>query len=745
MAGGFDSLGLGPELVRAIDEQGWLLPSDIQDEAIPLLLGGGDVMAAAETGSGKTGAFVLPMLQQIHEARRDGPAVLASAKAKGGGGKKGWVLNNGDKDAVVQLSQKGLRAQVSGSRWAGVRADHGVANSGRWYFEMTVESDGLCRVGWATQTASLDIGTDQNSYGFGGTGKMSTARNFQDYGEPYGNGDTIGCYIDLNSGDIWYSKNGFEYDTAFKFNTRKGALFPAVVLKDAYASFNFGATRFKFPPTNGAQSVSSAQGNQVVEGAVGCEEEIEDVGGPRRTPMGMILEPSRDLAEQVYECARQYGKYLTDPPITMSLLVGGMDKEAERTLRGNCDVVIGTIGKVVDCIERKFMDLRQIRFFILDEADRFLETDNMKDILKIYAKLPSGGAGDTRLQVAFFSATLHSPQILDLASKICFNPTWVDLKGKDSVPETVHHLVVRLNPDAKEWSGLLQGAQPPTDEVHVGRTAGEESTSERLKQMKPKALKQLIDTLRMDMCMIFCRTNLDCDLLEQYLTSLGGGRAFKGKVEKGKENQYSCVVLAGMRSQDERRHNLKAFKEGDVRFLICTDVAARGIDIQGLPYVINMTLPDAAENYIHRVGRVGRADCMGLAISLVASHGIKEKVWYHTCSSKGRGGACTRRHLKDEGGCTTWYDEPALLSDIEQRLGQPITEMPSSFQLPEGFSKGVRYGEASTMQSEGPCLHVEMIQPAIQDLARLEYTAQNNWLIMKDKFKKKSFKSLLMK
>lgn len=104
--------------------------------------------------------------------------------------------------------------------------------------------------------------------------------------------------------------------------------------------------------------------------------------------------------------------------------------------------------------------------------------------------------------------------------------------------------------------------------------------------------------------MVFCRTNQDCDNLEEFLnTASGGGKSvkkFTGKIDTGKENQYSCCVLAGMRSLQERRQSLDAFRDGYVRILICTDVAARGIDIKGLPYVINMTLPDVAENYIHR-------------------------------------------------------------------------------------------------------------------------------------------------
>merc|ERR1719346_798979 len=111
-------------------------------------------------------------------------------------------------------------------------------------------------------------------------------------------------------------------------------------------------------------------------------------------------------------------------------------------------------------------------------------------------------------------------------------------------------------------------------------------------------------------------------------------------METGKENPYSCVVLAGMRNQDERRSNLEAFKEGDVRFLICTDVAARGIDIAGLPFVIQMTLSDDIENYVHRIGRCGRAERLGLCISMVATE--REKVWYFKNKQKNPGNASTK-------------------------------------------------------------------------------------------------------
>jgi len=212
--------------------------------------------------------------------------------------------------------------------------------------------------------------------------------------------------------------------------------------------------------------------------------------------------------------------------------------------------------------------------------------------------------------------------------------------------------------------------------------------------MKPKLTAKIADAFNMTQCLVFCRTNVDCNNLESYLNGLGGTKSYGGKMETGKENPYSCVVLAGMREQSERRLNLDAFREGDVRFLVCTDVAARGIDVSSLPFVIQTTLPDDIENYIHRIGRCGRAERMGLAISIVSTE--REKVWYHKCASRGKN--CVpypgntkltipfgpgqklmprddSKWIVDEGGCTIWYDEPTLLTQIEKRLGEPMKVM----------------------------------------------------------------------
>ena len=128
-----------------------------------------------------------------------------------------------------------------------------------------------------------------------------------------------------------------------------------------------------------------------------------------------------------------------------------------------------------------------------------------------------------------------------------------------------------------------------------------------------------------------------------------------------------------------------------VRFLICTDVAARGIDVQGIPFVINVTLPDDKQNYVHRIGRVGRADRMGLAISLVSE--VPEKVWYHSnCPNRGKG--CYNTTLLEQGGCAIWYNEKQYLADIEEHLGETITQTGRDIKVPVNeFDGNVIYGQ----------------------------------------------------
>jgi len=198
-------------------------------------------------------------------------------------------------------------------------------------------------------------------------------------------------------------------------------------------------------------------------------------------------------------------------------------------------------------------------------------------------------------------------------------------------------------------------------------------------------------------------------------------------------------VLAGWRSVEERRENLQAFKDGDVRFLVATDVAARGIDISGLPYVVNVTLPDTAANYIHRIGRVGRADKIGLAISLVATE--KERVWFCQKSTKGRGPGgrappCDDTRDYEKGGNCVWYDETALLKEVETLLSKPIERMGIDMHLRPDLLK-LKFGvEKDNAASNMVAQHLEELRPVVQKLASIESQAQSSFLKLRARFHK---------
>lgn len=747
MAGGFDSLGLIPELIHAVDDLGWLLPTDVQDEAIPLILGGGDVMVAAETGSGKTAAFSLPMIQCVHETLRTKTETLSASDTIKTDVKV--TMNHNDKDSLLMIKEDPINGisclSPDTKNWAGGRGSHGVCG-GKYCYEVQVTSGGICRVGWSTKTANLELGKDNHGFGYGGTGKKSYGNQFIDYGESYVMNDYIGCFLDHDAGKISFSKNGKPLGVAFDIpeNIRGATFFPAILLKGSSCKVVFSAEKFQYPTVYPQYlSLSSSFPQHILSSSSSAAL----ITKGKRRPLAIILEPSRDLAEQVYQSIQDFIRYLTCPTLVPCLLVGGDNaKDQLKQLSMGVDIVVATVGKAEDMLKKNALDLSMIRFFILDEADRLTDPENSASVGKLFSACPSGAAGDQRLQVCCFSATLHSPEIAQLSSKMCVHPVWVDLKGFDSVPETVHHVVHKVRPDFDYRKAVTTSAPLSTDGVHVKplKVGSDEDLSQRVKENKMLALLAVIDKFQMSQCMIFCRTNVDCDNLESFMVAHGNGRKFDGnRQESGRLSPYSCAVLAGMRSMEQRRASLEAFKEGEVRFLISTDVGARGIDVKGLPYVINMTLPDAAENYIHRIGRVGRAERMGLAISIVAADKIPEKVWWHNC--KGRGVGCTKRTLLEEGGCTKWQSESDLLRSIEARLHQPLLELGPAFELPEELaSLNIVYGEASKsdagtagVAAKRTQSHVDELRASVSELNAMEVQAQDVFLTMKMKFNKR--------
>ncbi|XP_018576572.1 ATP-dependent RNA helicase Ddx1 [Anoplophora glabripennis] len=715
----FEEFGVLPEIAKAIEELEWTLPTDIQAEGIPLVLGGGDVLMAAETGSGKTAAFCLPIIQIVWETLKDiqsGKAAKAAAESCS----PPWTMSILDRGNALAVAPCGLRVQSREQKeWHGVRCTRGV-NSGKWAFEATVTDEGLCRVGWSSLQANLDLGTDRFGFGFGGTGKKSNNKQFDNYGEAFGKCDVITCLLDADSGEIRFCKNGVDLGRAFTAdkNLIRNGMFPAVVLKNAEMEFNFGNKEFKHSLPQGYQPINSASHDQVVTnsngqgGSAGSAPKIAN-----NAPQAIIIEPSRELAEQTSNQIKKFKKYLEDPTIRELLVIGGINVKEQISHLQNigADIIVGTPGRLEDLIQGGYLSLSNCRFFVLDEADGLLKQGYTDLIERLHKQMPKITSDGRRLQMIVCSATLHAFEVKKMAEKLMYFPTWVDLKGEDAVPDTVHHVVVNVDPQKdKSWHNLrrhiLTDGVHAQDNVRPGNNSPE-TMSEAVKLLKGEYCIRAIDVHNMDRAIIFCRTKVDCDNLEKYMKQLD-------------RNRYSCVCLHGDRKPNERKANLEQFKKGSVKFLVCTDVAARGLDITGLPFMINVTLPDEKSNYVHRIGRVGRAERMGLAISLVST--VPEKVWYHGEWCKTRGRNCWNTNLTDQKGCCIWYNEPQYLADIEEHLNVTIQQIGPDIQVPhDDFDGKVVYGQKRKAAGTNYETHTAQMVPIVAALSRLESDAQS--------------------
>lgn len=723
----FEEFGVLPEIAKAVDEMEWTLPTDVQAEAIPLILGGGDVLMAAETGSGKTGAFCLPILQTVWETLRD----IRDGKSKGGRNATGssndtaWKMSVYDRNDAMAITPDGLRCQSREFKdWQGCRATFGVSGSGRYFFEAIVCDEGLCRVGWSTGSGNLDLGTDRFSYGFGGTGKKSNNRQFDDYGEAYGKNDIITCLLDLNNMEVSFMKNGQDLGVAFRIadNLRRETFYPAVVVKNAEILFNFGAEPLKYNAPAGYVACAKVDSKNCKENAIAASSSATPTLKPKpNAPQAIIIEPSRELAEQTLEQIIKFKKHLKEPRINELLVVGRVAiREQIEALSNGIDIVVATPGRLEELINSQHLLLSHCRFFVLDEADGLLKANYGNLIENIHKRIPKITSDSQRLQMIVCSATLHSFEVKKMAEKLMHFPTWIDLKGEDAVPETVHHVVTIVDPQTDTtWHNIRRHLQ--TDGVHArdGIRPGlntPETFSEAIKMLKGEYCLRAIDEHKMDRAIIFCRTKVDCDNLERYFKQVNS-------------SLYSCVCLHGDRKPQERKQNLEQFKNKETKFLICTDVAARGIDVSGLPFMINITLPDEKTNYVHRIGRVGRAERMGLAISLVSS--VPEKVWYHGewCSSRGRNCSNTGLITDHPKGCCTWLNEKTMLADIEDHLNITITQIAKDMKVPVNeFDGKVIYGQKLQNKGTDYVDHVEQLRPIVKNLAKMESNAQLSFL-----------------
>ena len=279
---------------------------------------------------------------------------------------------------------------------------------------------------------------------------------------------------------------------------------------------------------------------------------------PARHPIrSLILVPTRELAVQVYESVKTYGKYL---PLRCTVVYGGVDMEPQaKQLRAGVEILVATPGRLLDHLQQKTMNLSKVEILVLDEADRMLDMGFLPDIKRILALLPE------QRQSLMFSATF-SEEIKKLANKLLSNPVLVEVARRNSITELITHVV---HPVARERKRELL--------AHL---------------IKSQDLKQIL---------VFVRTKHGASRLAQQLERDG----------------ITATAIHGDKTQPQRTEALAKFKQGEVRVLVATDVAARGLDIEDLPHVVNFELPTTPEDYVHRIGRTGRAGTRGDAISLV--------------------------------------------------------------------------------------------------------------------------------
>ncbi|NOV23120.1 DEAD/DEAH box helicase [Cupriavidus necator] len=271
----------------------------------------------------------------------------------------------------------------------------------------------------------------------------------------------------------------------------------------------------------------------------------------------LVLTPTRELAAQVEESVRNYGKYLRLRSMVMFGGVG-INPQIEQLKRG-VEIVVATPGRLLDHVSQRTIDLSQVELLVLDEADRMLDMGFIHDIRKILNVLPA------KRQNLLFSATF-SDDIRALADRLLNNPASIEVARRNTTAETVDQRVY------------------PVD-----------------RERKRELLAHLVRQHDWHQVLVFTRTKHGANRLAEQLTKEG----------------LSALAIHGNKSQSARTRALSEFKAGTLRLLVATDIAARGIDIDQLPHVVNFDLPNVPEDYVHRIGRTGRAGAEGEAISLV--------------------------------------------------------------------------------------------------------------------------------
>ena len=331
---------------------------------------------------------------------------------------------------------------------------------------------------------------------------------------------------------------------------------------------------------------------------------------PGRAPRGLVLVPTRELASQVHQSLVTYGGPLR---VKVTAIIGGVSMGPQiQNLQRGTEILVATPGRLIDHMERRTVDLSKVEVLVLDEADRMLDMGFRPALRRIQAALPK------RRQTLLFSATF-SDEVIGLSAEYTHDPARVDVTANTAVPTTVTH---HVHPVGSGRKGDLL--------AHVLREAAS------------------------DQALVFCKTKRGSNRVGEQLERAG----------------VKAAVIHGNKSQNARTKALADFKGGRVRVLVATDIAARGLDIAQLPLVVNFDLPLVAADYVHRVGRTGRAGVPGRAVSLVTP------------------------------------DDRALLRDIQKLLSAPLEQVAVAGFAPaagaEGTSDAPRAPRPGTPRRPGP-------------------------------------------
>ena len=280
----------------------------------------------------------------------------------------------------------------------------------------------------------------------------------------------------------------------------------------------------------------------------------EDERGPRKIKV-LILTPTRELAIQIDESFAAYGKYTG---LAHTVIFGGVSQlQQTNILRRGVDILVATPGRLLDLISQGFIDLKYLKIFVLDEADRMLDMGFIHDVKRIITKLPA------KRQTLFFSATMP-PEIQKLANVLLTNPAKVEVTPASSTVDAIDQNLFYVD-----------------------------------KQNKPNLLLHLLKDEIITTALVFTRTKHGADKVVKFLHRAN----------------ITAAAIHGNKSQNARQNALSNFKGGKLRVLVATDIAARGIDIDDLSHVINFELPNIPETYVHRIGRTGRAGNTGIAFT----------------------------------------------------------------------------------------------------------------------------------